>query len=184
MSKVITGNPGVGKHTVAVLLAKKLDLDLLDINEIAIKEGVFVKKAETLDVNVKALQKILDRNITKTSLVVGHLAPYVMSRKKIEEVIVLRKSPYNLYAIYKKRKYSKQKIIENLGSEILGITYYDTLKKFGPDKTFQIDTTNRSVSAVIKKIEDIFENHKSQGDTVDWLDLVLKKGDLTRFFPY
>jgi adenylate kinase len=184
LSKVITGNPGVGKHTVAKQIAKNLDLDLIDINEVVIESDIFVRKKETLDVDTKALQKILEKKITTDSLVVGHLAPYVIPRNKIKTVIVLRKSPYKLISVYKKRKYSKQKTIENLGSEILGITFYDTLKKFGPAKTHQIDTSLSSVSKVVKRIEMLFEKSKFQEDQVDWLELISKKGDLKRFFPY
>ena len=184
LSKVITGNPGVGKHTVSKLIAKNLNLDLIDINKIAIESGTFVQKKETLDIDTKALQKILDKKITNHSLIVGHLAPYVISRNKIKTAIVLRKNPYKLISVYKKRKYSKQKTLENLGSEILGITFYDALKKFGPTKTHQIDTSFSSVSKVVKRIETLFEKGKFQEDRVDWLDLISKKGDLERFFPY
>ena len=184
VSKVITGNPGVGKHTVAKHIAKNLKLELIDINKIAVENGIFVRRNETLYVDTKALQKILDKKITNHSLVVGHLAPYVIPRKKAQIVIVLRKSPYKLISVYKKRKYSKQKTIENLGSEILGITFYDALKKFGPAKTHQIDASLSSVSKVVKKIEMIFEKGKFQEDQVDWLGLISKKQDLKRFFPY
>jgi len=184
LSKVITGNPGVGKHTVAKQIAKDLNLDLIDINKVAIENGIFVRGKETLDVDTKALQKILDKKITKNSLIVGHLAPYVISKNKVKMTIVLRKNPYKLIPIYKKRKYSKQKTIENLGSEILGITFYDALKKFGPAKTRQIDTGLSSVSKVVKKIETLFEKGKFQEDQVDWLGLISKNGDLKRFFPY
>ncbi|TSA18101.1 MAG: AAA family ATPase [Nitrosopumilales archaeon] len=184
MSKVITGNPGVGKHTVAKQIAKNLKLGLIDINNVAIENGIFVRGKETLDVDAKALQKILDKKITNHSLIVGHLAPYVIPRNKVNMVIVLRKNPYKLIPVYKKRKYSKQKTIENLGSEILGITFYDALKKFGPSKIHQIDTSLSSVSKVVKRIEMFFEKGKFQEDQVDWLGLISKKGDLKRFFPY
>jgi len=184
LSKVITGNPGVGKHTVAKQIAKKLNLDLIDINKVAIENGIFVRGKETLDVDTKALQKILDKKITNHSLIVGHLAPYVIPRNKVKMAIVLRKSPYKLISVYKKRKYSKQKTLENLGSEILGITFYDALKKFGPSKTHQIDTSFSPVSKVVKIIEMLFEKGKFQEDQVDWLGMISKKGDLKRFFPY
>ena len=184
LSKVITGNPGVGKHTVAKQIAKNLNLDLIDINKVAIENGIFVRGKETLDVDTKALQKILDKKITNRSLIVGHLAPYAIPRNKVSMAIVLRKSPYKLLSVYKKRKYSKQKTIENLGSEILGITLYDALKKFGPAKTHQIDTSLSSISKVVKRIEMLFEKGKFQEDQVDWLGMISKKGDLKRFFPY
>jgi adenylate kinase len=184
LSKVITGNPGVGKHTVAKYIARNLNLDLIDINKIAIESGTFIRGKETLEINTKALQKVLARKISNDSLIVGHLASYVIPRNKVKTVIVLRKSPYKLIPVYKKRKYSKQKTTENLGSEILGVTFYDALKNFGSNKTYQVDTSHSSISKVVKKIERLFEKGKIQEDPVDWLGLISKKGDLKMFFPY
>lgn len=184
MSKVITGSPGVGKHTISNRLAKRLNLKLIDINKVAIESGIFEQKNESLDVDVKKLKKMLAKKITKNSLVVGHLAPYVISQKQVDTVVVLRKNPYKLASIYKKRKYSYGKSIQNLGSEILGVTLYDAISALGSDKTFQIDTTNKSVSTVVKKIESFFANGILEEDEVDWLGLISERNDLKRFFPY
>lgn len=184
LSKVITGNPGVGKHTVAKQLAKRLSLDLIDINKVAIQEGVFEEGKEPFDVDVKKLKKILEKIITKNSLVVGHLAPYVVSRKQVKIAVVLRRDPYKLISVYEKRKYSHEKAIENLGSEILGVTYYDSINEFGSDRTFQMNTTGKSVSTIVKKIEEFFVNGVFQEDEVDWLGMISEKNDLKRFFPY
>lgn len=184
MSIVITGNPGVGKHTVGKLLAKKLDLKLIDINKVAIQEGIFEESEGTLDVNVKKLKKTLEKLITKNSLVVGHLAPYVVSRTQVKAAVVLRRNPYRLISVYKKRRYSHQKAIENLGSEILGVTYYDSINEFGSDKTFQFNTTGQSVNTIVKKIKDLFVKGVFSEDEVDWLGLISEKNDLKRFFPY
>ena len=69
-----------------------------------------------MDVDIKKLKQTL-KNFSKKSIIVGHLAPYVISKTKTKMIIVLRKSPYKLLSIYKKRKYSKEKISENLGSK-------------------------------------------------------------------
>ena len=184
MSKVITGNPGVGKHTVAKKLAKRLDLDLIDINKIVVNSGIFEKKDETVDVDIKMLKKTLTKEITDNSLVVGHLAPYVVPRKNVDVAVVLRKSPYKLISIYRKRNYSQQKSIENLGSEILGVIYYDASHKFGHDKTFQIDATAKAISSIVNKIAGLFQSDNLQEDKVDWLGMIADKNDLKRFFPY
>ena len=184
LSKVITGSPGVGKHAVASRLAKKLDLELIDINKVAIQSGIFERKNESLDVDVQKLKKMLVKKITKNSLVVGHLAPYVISRKQVDVAVVLRKSPYKLASIYKKRNYSHEKSIQNLGSEILGVTLHDAISEFGSTKTFQIDTTNKSVLEVVKKIVNLFAKGVLEEDEVDWLGLISEKNDLKRFFPY
>ena len=39
MSLIITGNPGVGKHTIADEFLKTEDYDLIDINKIAIESN-------------------------------------------------------------------------------------------------------------------------------------------------
>ena len=184
MSKVITGSPGVGKHTISNRLAKRLNLKLIDINKVAIESGIFEQKNGSLDVDVEKLKKMLAKKITKNSLVVGHLAPYVISQKQVDTAVVLRKSPYKLASIYKKRKYSYRKSIQNLGSEILGVILNDAISEFGSDKTFQIDTTNKSVSTVVKKIESFFANGILEEDDVDWLGLISERNDLKRFFTY
>ena len=182
--KIITGNPGTGKHTIAQILSRKMGLELIDINKIAIEEKIVERRNEVLDVDVVKLKKILDKTGSKNSLLVGHLAPYVVSRNKVEVAVVLRQSPYELVRVYKKRKYRKDKIIENLGSEILGITYYDMVRNIGQNKTFQFDTTKKSIVSITKKIETLFLKGKVKGDKVDWLALVLKNGDIQKFFPY
>ena len=68
MSIVITGNPGVGKHTVSERISKKMGYEIIDINKIAINSGVYKKNKETLDVDVKKLKKILNNHISKKPL--------------------------------------------------------------------------------------------------------------------
>jgi adenylate kinase len=183
MSLVITGNPGVGKHTVSKILAKKLDYKILDINKIALKSLNIKKSSGTVDIDTRKLKSVIKKILTKKSLVVGHLAPYVLTKSQVKAVIVLRKNPYNLISVYKKRKYTHQKMIENLDSEILGVIAYDSIKKFGKNKVYQIDATKKPLTAIIKKIQSVFENDFKR-DKVDWLTLVVHKNDLKKFFSY
>ena len=183
MSLVITGNPGVGKHTIAKSLAKVLDYEIFDINKIALESKIYEKTNETNDVDIIKLKKILRKKISKKSIIVGHLAPYALTKSQVSKAIILRKSPYKLSQIYKKRKYSKKKIAENLESEILGIITYDTIKKFGKNKSFQVDTSSKSISKVTKTITDIL-NGRSKKEMVDWLSVVTEKKDLQKFFSY
>lgn len=183
MSLVITGNPGVGKHTISKILAKKLNYEILDINKIALKSMNVKKNSGTVDIDTKKLKNIIKKMIKKKSLIVGHLAPYVLTKSQVKAVIVLRKNPYNLISIYKERKYTHQKMIENLDSEILGVIAYDSIKKFGKNKVYQIDVTKKPLAKIVKKIQAIFENNFKE-DRVDWLTLVVHKNDLKKFFTY
>ena len=180
MSLVITGNPGVGKHTIGKKIAKLLDLKLIDLNQIAIDEGIFEEKNESKDVDVNKLKKILKSRLEKNSLVIGHLAPYVLTKSEVKKLIILRKNPYKLKSVYKQRNYSKNKIRENLESEILGIIAHDAIRKF-QEKVFQIDTSGKSIQELTEKIITVISSNEGNED-VDWLDLVTKNNDLKKFF--
>jgi len=183
MTSIITGSPGVGKHTVTKKIAEMMKYKILDVNKIALDSGFFEDANETKDVDVKKLGRFIKSKITKRTLIVGHLAPYVVSKNQIKTVIVLRKNPYQLLKVYKKRKYSKKKIFDNIGSEILGTIAFDSIKKFGKNKTFHIDTSSKSTQTTIKKIQTAF-NGKFENDKIDWLYLVSKRNDLKKFFSY
>ena len=178
---VLTGNPGVGKHTVSKKLAKILGYEIVDVNKEAVKVGMS-EQNDSIDVDVEKTQRILKEKISDKSLVVGHLAPFVVSKELVSTAIVLRKSPYELIQIYERRNYSNKKKNDNLGSEILGVVAYDSIEKFGEDKTFQINTTSLTVEEVTKKIESVI-NGTFRGDTVDWLTEITTKNDLRKFFP-
>ena len=181
MSYVITGNPGVGKHTIANELSKKSDIPILDINDIAKETGLFEKIDETNDVDVEKLTKIIETKISRPVLIVGHLAPYVVNENQVKKVIVFRKNPYHLIPVYEKRGYSPQKIKDNVGSEILGVILYDTLEKFGAENTLQLNVTSKTVDEIANLCLDIF-NGEVFTDEVDWLTEVAEKNDLQKFF--
>jgi len=182
MSIVITGNPGTGKHTVSSKLAEELGYTILDLNQIAIKHGIFEKKDSTRDVDTKKLAKAVKKIITKDTIIVGHLAPYVIERSQIKLAVILRKNPYKLIPIYKRRNYSKAKQMENAASEILGVTAYDSIKKFGLHKSHQIDTSNITTRQTVNKVKLILKK-RFRGDDIDWLGMVAKKNDFAKFFP-
>lgn len=180
MSIVITGNPGVGKHTITKQIAKNLKLDIIDINQIAKDEKLFEKNEYTNDVDTTKLKKILKGRISEKNVIVGHLAPYVLDKNKVKVIIVLRRNPYDLISIYKKRKYTDKKIIENTGSEVLGIIAYDVINKF-QEKTFQINATKKSIQETIDKVMKIISENRGN-EEVDWLGLVTENNDLKKFF--
>ena len=178
---VLTGSPGVGKHTVSEELAKILDYKIIDVNNEAIKAGM-PKRDGSIEVDVEQMRELLKVMLTKKSLIVGHLAVYVISKTHVSKSIVLRKNPYELMQIYEKRDYTIEKKNDNLGSEVLGTITYDSIKKFGNDKTFQVNTTSLTTEQTVKKIVGIVCDN-SDGDTVDWLTEISKKNDFKKFFP-
>ena len=111
--------------------------------------------------------------MNKKSLIVGHLAPYVLQRNDVCMVAVIRRSPYELESVYKKRCYNFQKITDNLSGEIIGICLYDTIKKFGKNKVAEFDNTAVKSKVTTDKIINYFKgNVKYIVGKIDWLSLI------------
>src|SRR5574338_694975 len=141
---VITGNPGVGKHTCARLVSAELQADIIDINKLALENQAIAEKTDHgYEVDLRRLRRAVVKEMgSKKSLVlVGHLAPYVVKPAGGSMVVVLRRAPYELQKTLEKRGYSHAKVIENVSSEFLGVSMYDALKAFGRAKVAEFDTT-------------------------------------------
>ena len=181
---VITGNPGVGKHTIAELFIKQdSSYNIFDISKFAIEKGFGEQVDDGIEVDTTKIKNEIKKSDLEKSVIVGHLAPYVLDESDIDIVIILRKNPYDLIEIYKKRDYQKFKIKENTGSEILGVITNDSIASFGKEKSFEIDTTEKTPEIILKEINNIIRNHEG-GDIVDWLRLVEEKNEINKFFDY
>jgi adenylate kinase len=79
----ITGNPGVGKHTISKLLSKKMDLPIIDINDIIISNNTFITKnrSRTGEIDLKETRESIKNELLKKMIVVGHLLPYLIKKK-------------------------------------------------------------------------------------------------------
>ena len=180
MSIVITGTPGVGKHTITDIISKKMNLEVLDITKVAQKSGLVEQNSGINEIDVEKLENYLEGKNSEKNIVVGHLAPFVISKKDAKIVVILRRNPYDLIQVYNQRKYSRKKIKENVGSEVLGIIAYDAMTKF-QEKAVQIDVSKKTVEQVVDDVIKIISDNK-QSDEVDWLEIVSKNNDLGKFF--
>jgi adenylate kinase len=187
---VITGNPGVGKHTTAAELKKNLkDVELIDINDLALEHQAFFQgRGSSFDeVDTRKLASIIRSKIreSRRSIIVGHLAPYVLMSKWVDLVVVLRRSPYAILNTLEKRNYIAEKVRENAASEILGIILYDSIERFGLDKIAEYDTTETTPFQISREIISLLrgETDRKVG-VIDWLTLISKRGDVERFLEY
>ena len=183
MSIVITGNPGVGKHTITKKISKILNFPIIDINTVAKDLGLFEKNEDTNDIDTQKLGNILKEKTLDETIVVGHLAPYILEKNQVKKIIILRRNPYDLELVYKERKYSEIKIKDNTGSEVLGIIAHDTVEKF-EEKAFQINVSEKNIQEVVEKVIGVISKDEGN-EEIDWLDLlVTKNNDLEKFFTH
>ena len=87
MNLVITGNPGVGKHTIAKYIQNHdSTFEIIDINKFSMDEGLAEKDEDGFEVDVELLKTKMKEKISSKSLIVGHLAPYVLDEPDVDPV--------------------------------------------------------------------------------------------------
>ena len=189
---VITGNPGVGKHTCAKFVSEKLGkAKLIDINRVILSNNAITLPTSAVkgigEIDVKKTEKLILEEIKKAKdvVIVGHLAPYVLRTTGIDLVAVLRRSPYQLAKIFRQRKYTPMKMKENIAAEILGITLYDSVETFGKERVAELDTTGKTPQDIANDIvSKLQKKSRKQIGIIDWLSLVYEKGDAQKFLEY
>lgn len=189
---VITGNPGVGKHTCAKFVSEKLGkAKLIDINRVILSNNAVALPSNAVngigEIDVKKTEKLILEEIKKAKdvVIVGHLAPYVIRATGIDLVAVLRRSPYQLAKIFQQRKYTPMKMKENIAAEVLGITLYDSVETFGKERVAELDATGKTPEDIAKDIiSKLQKKSRKQLGIIDWLSLVYEKGDAQKFLEY
>jgi adenylate kinase len=182
----IVGSPGTGKKTVARALASKMQLEYLDVNEVAIAKGAAVaREGGEYIISTSKLRRILLPIIRGRRLILsGHLLPSVLKRDEVEVAILLRCAPEVLEVRLAARGYSEAKVRENVAAEVLGVVAAEAIKAFGVDKVSEHDTTNKSVEEAVSEIIDVIQGRAPLNrPSIDWLSEVAEKGLLKKYFP-
>jgi len=185
---IVSGTPGVGKHTISIEISRLLNgIPILDINRVVLSENLLTPSACGNEVNIEktfnSLKLILSANEYDDSIIVGHLAPYVVDPLLVDFIIILRRSPYELKKIYEIRSYSKKKIYDNIVSEILGIISYDFLKKFNKKDISELEINENVLPYVsAQKIVDMHANKNlREFGIIDWLPVIQSDPQMVKF---
>ena len=185
---IVSGTPGVGKHTISIEISRLLNgIPILDINRVVLSENLLTPSACGNEVNIEktfnSLKLILSANEYDDSIIVGHLAPYVVDPLLVDFIIILRRSPYELKKIYEIRSYSKKKIYDNIVSEILGIISYDFLKKFNKKDISELEINENVLPYVsAQKIVDMYTNKNlREFGIIDWLPVIQSDPQMVKF---
>lgn len=168
MKIIMTGTPGVGKSTLAKLLAKQMNIELISLSRFA-KENKLVDKNSEVD--IKKLSKKLSFLKNKSNYILeGHLACEIPL--PADFVFVLRSNPKILSNRLKKRKYSKEKIEENVMSEILDYCLILCEKNYQTKRInsliVQINTSKRPINSCLKIMTQVIKGKKTKGDRVQY----------------
>jgi adenylate kinase len=180
MHIALTGTPGTGKTTVSQLLREK-NYTVIDVNAFA-KENNCITGADiqrdTAIVDLQTLETALTTMYPPSEQIIffeGHLTHLLAS---MDTIIILRCHPYELIKRLSTKKWSRQKVRENIEAEILDVILCEAVEIKPTDVLFEIDTTQKTSNEVAAAIEEIIGNSfkpmkKYNIGQLDWSEEIL-----------
>jgi adenylate kinase len=177
----LTGTPATGKTSVCRLLERKRGWKVIYLNELIKEEHLYTEVDEKRDAVVadmelvrKRLLEITDGRENEVIILESHLAHHIA-----DVVIVLRVYPPELELRLKARRYSEEKIKENIEAEALDVILVEAFEWC--KKVFEVNATGKSIEEVGQDIEKIIDHILSGNEeemseykpgSIDWIDLV------------
>lgn len=179
LALALSGIPGTGKTEVGRLLASQLNAELLDLSQVVKERGLVLGRdalRDTLIADSAGVEQYLQtllQGARRRYIVVGHYAD-VIPDPLLECIIILRCHPSLLTKRLRERGWSHAKILENVQAEILGVCTAQALERHPIQKTFEVDTSHRTVAQVADCAKTI---HAGQGapfaaGRISWLQIL------------
>ena len=148
MRVAVSGTPGTGKTTATELL--ETDLDVLHLNDLIEREGLYTEVDEARDSKVVDLEAVRDWLEGEDDVLVeSHLAHLL----DVDRVVVLRCAPEELERRLTGRGEPAKKAEENSESEALDVILSEAVSIHGEQSVYEIDTTDRGPEDVADEIE-------------------------------
>lgn len=174
----ISGTPGVGKTTIAEILADMLRAKTIDLSQLVVREGLYIeydheRKSYIIDEDrvrrrVKELLSHCSEEKEEGYIIIeGHYAE-IVDDQDLEILIVLRTDPRDLLKRLCSRGWGKEKSIENSEAEYLGICLANALNEHPPEKICELDVTEKEPSVIAREILKILEGSIKCKHGIDW----------------
>jgi adenylate kinase len=164
----VTGTPGTGKKSIAPLLAARLALRCIGLNELARSGGPLGGSRKEEIVDTQKLKTNL-RSFEGPAVLYGHLLPYALDARSASRVVVLRCEPSALKKRLAIRRYPDRKVVDNVEAELIGLISSDSYDIFGPKITFEADTTSSAPAEVAALAFEVIAGKRQPGSRVDWM---------------
>ena len=172
----LTGTPGVGKTTVAGLLAK-LGHSVHSVRDLALENGCLEaidRSDDSAPIDVDLLRSKLawegceigDDSECQFTFIDGHMSHWL----DVDILVVLRLSPEHLSNRLTERGYSAAKILENLEWEILGAVRSEIEQTEFAGPILEIDVSDMSANQVAERISNWLSSPSTSLLNLDWLE--------------
>jgi len=163
------------EHEVSLQSAKNI-VEAIDKDKYEVVLIGIDKKRKSKIVDIDKLNNYIKNkyNVIEVVFLVGHISHLL---KNVNKIIVLRCHPDFLKKRLSKKRWTAEKIKENIEAEILDIILCEALESHTEKNVFEIDTTKLSVKKVVSNILEIINNKFEQMDkyrvgNIDWSEEV------------
>ena len=154
----LTGTPGTGKTTVSDLVADRIAVEVLHLNDVIREAGLFSGRdpdRDSLIADLDAVESWLDDQRAAAGegdaegaggdfLVESHLSHLL----DVDRAVVLRCHPESLKPRLRDRGEPEASVAENAESEALDTVLATAVDRHGTGSVWEIDTTDRAPGAI------------------------------------
>jgi len=179
---LVTGTPCVGKTTLAIRLAERLDALYINLTNYAKKNSLIlnedIQRGTVIVAETKMRQALTDTiNQSICSVVVdGHFAASVVPGDLSTCVFVLRRNPVELRGYMQKEGFSNAKIYENLAAEILDVCLVEAIGAH-KGKVCEVDVTGKLVEQTLDEcLLVICKEKECFYGFIDWIEFLEREG--------
>jgi adenylate kinase len=184
---MVTGTPGTGKTTFAQALAKSIGAEYIHLTKYISKNKLFSaideeRKSKIVDIR-RIRESLRQRLASKQGLAVidTHIPDGVVPKGIVKQVIVLRCHPRILEARLKAKRWSPNKIRENVLSEILDSCLTTAIQYYGRTRIIQLDTSTASISRNLAAAKKTLGNKAGIEIKIDWITRLEQEHSLDRY---
>ena len=175
---IVTGTPGVGKTVLARLLAKKTGFEYSSLGDLVRKERLhhgFDRRKGSYIIDEGSVRRKLkgcfEAHKRKGIVFETHSVNSILPKTRGMLVIILRLDPAFLARRLRARNWPKLKIWENVESEMIDVSLYDSLKALGKSRVLEIDATGKRPKELLREILKVLSRNQgwSPNSSPNWL---------------
>ncbi|MFC7137173.1 adenylate kinase family protein [Halobaculum litoreum] len=154
---VVTGTPGTGKTTATDMLAAERGVEVVHLNDLIREEGLYTERDAERDSLVADLDAVAAHLGDWTGVVDSHLAHHLDA----DRVAVLRCRPDVLEERLLERGEGETSARENRESEALDVILGEAVERFGAERVYEIDTTERDPERVAAELGRVLDGDRA-----------------------
>ena len=171
----VTGTPGTGKTTAVERLpavaadSRAAGLEPIHLNRL-VREGAATDRDDERGSLVADMEALADRLAGREGILVeSHLA----HRLDADLVAVLRCHPHELTRRLRDRGEPEATVVEDARAEALDVVLAEAVDRYGRDRVYELDTTDRPPDAVARWIAAVVAGERDpDAGTVDFSDVL------------